>query len=91
MCREEAISSAQQLLTAINLGNCKHLLTFVGFGFCFFFGFVFFFDNRTCGIASVGSLDLTFPLSVLPRSVSKRCLCPSLSSVMVCDFKRFSG
>lgn len=84
----------QQCAAAFHSHKSQKLQAFVniccvwGLVFCLF---SFFFDNKTCGIFSVGDLDLTFLLSALPRSVSKRCLRPSLSSVMVCDFKGFHG
>lgn len=80
---------SQKLQTFINV--CWGLVLF----FCVFLfvclGFGFVFHNKTCDISHVGDLDLTFQFSVLPRSVSKRCLCPSLFSLMVCDFKGSNG
>ena len=89
MCREETISTAQQLLTARNHRKFKHNCLALGFVLSLVCSLLP--HRETCDIFSAGDLDLSGALLVLSRWNSELCLCPSLSSVTMCQSEGLMG
>lgn len=89
MCREAASSTAQQLLSAINGSKLKDSRYALGFGLCFVWSF--FPPGKPVAFAKLPTCIRALRSGLLPRSLSKWCLCPSLSSLTVAHFKGLMG